>query len=91
MNKLNVMDLFSGNVEGCEFINEFDLELDDEEGVEIEEFDFSGCEIKLVKSDGYRGVGCYEGLVVKNGVSYYIDIVNEGVVYRIWFIGGCML
>lgn len=83
MKKLNVLDLFNGDVEGCEFINEFDLELDSSEGIDIEDFDFSGCEIKLVKSDGYRGLGCYDGLVVKDGVSYYIDIVNEGVLFKI--------
>jgi len=53
------------------------------EGVEIGEFDFSGCEVMLVKSEGYRGVGCYDGLVVKDGVNYYIDIVSEGVVFKI--------
>jgi hypothetical protein len=30
-------------------------------------------------------------LVVKDGVNYYIDIVSEGVVFKIWFCGGCML
>ena len=93
MIKLNVGDLFNGNVEGCEFINEeyvnnildmeFDLVYDGMEGVEIKDFDFSGCEVMLVKSEGYRGEGCYDGLVVKDGVSYYIDIVSEGVVFKI--------
>ena len=93
MIKLNVVDLFDGNVEGCKFINEdylsnildmgFDLVFDGMEGVEIEEFDFSGCEVMLVKSEGYRGVGCYDGLVVKDGENYYIDIVSEGVVFKI--------
>jgi len=88
MIKLNVLDLFNGNVEGCKFINEdylnevlvgkFEMN-----GVSIEKFDFSDCEIMLVESDGYRGVGCYEGLVVKNNISYYIDIVNDGVVFKI--------
>ena len=36
--------------------------------------------IVLNKSDGYRGIGCYEGIVIKNEKSYYIDIVSEGIV-----------
>ena len=87
MIKLNVVDLFNGNVEGCEFINEeyvnnildmeFDLVFDGMEGVEIKEFDFSGFDVMLVKIEGYKV------RIVKDGVSYYIDIVCEGVVFKI--------
>ena len=81
MIKLNVGDLFNGNVEGCEFINEeyvnnildmeFDLVFDGMEGVEIKEFDFSGFDVMLVKIEGY------EVRIVKDGVNYYIDIVSN--------------
>ena len=87
MIKLNVGDLFNGNVEGCEFINEeyvnnildmeFDLVFDGMEGVEIKEFDFSGFDVMLVKIEGYKV------RIVKDGVNYYIDIVSEGVVFKI--------
>ena len=81
MIKLNVGELFNGNVEGCEFINEeyvnnildmeFDLVFDGMEGVEIKEFDFSGFDVMLVKIEGY------EVRIVKDGVNYYIDIVSN--------------
>ena len=81
MIKLNVGDLFNGNVDGCEFINEeyvnnildmeFDLVFDGIEGIEIKEFDFSGCDIMLVKIEGYNV------RIVKDGVNYYIDIVSN--------------
>ena len=87
MIKLNVGELFNGNVEGCEFINEeyvnnildmeFDLVFDGMEGVEIKEFDFSGFDVMLVKIEGYKV------RIVKDGVNYYIDIVSEGVVFKI--------
>jgi hypothetical protein len=81
--KLDVRDLFNGEVEGCKFIEEFDVDLDGEGGVDINDFDFSGCEVMLVKSEGYRGVGCYEGMVVKEGVRYYMDIVGDGEIFKI--------
>ena len=81
MIKLNVVDLFNGNVEGCKFINEeylnnildmeFDLVFDGMEGVEIKEFDFSGFDVMLVKIEGYKV------RIVKDGVNYYIDIVSN--------------
>ena len=81
MIKLNVGNLFNGNIEGCEFINEeyvnnildmeFDLVFDGIEGIEIKEFDFSGCDIMLVKIEGYKV------RIVKDGVNYYIDIVSN--------------
>ena len=81
MIKLNVGDLFNGNVDGCEFINEeyvnnildmeFDLVFDGMEGVEIKEFDFSGFDVMLVKIEGYKV------RIVKDGVNYYIDIVSN--------------
>lgn len=46
----------------------------------IDEFDFSNCEVVLNRKDGYRGFGCYEGIVIKNEKCYYIDIIDEGIV-----------
>lgn len=37
----------------------------------------------LFVSDAYRGVGAYEGIAKINGVWYYLDIVSEGVAYKI--------
>jgi hypothetical protein len=47
---------------------------------DIKDFDFSNCEMFLCESEGYRGFGCYEGIVIKDEKSYYLDIVNDGIV-----------
>lgn len=82
MKNVKVIELFD-NVFNFELMNEEVLnelmgkeDYEFEESFNIEEFDFEGCEIKLVKSVGYRGEGCYEGLVFKDNVKYYVDVVN---------------
>lgn len=42
---------------------------------DIVEFEFDGV-VKMVRSDGYRGNGCYEGVMLKDGKYYYIDVCN---------------
>ena len=86
-----IINLFEGKVGNVMDENDFESkygvsdEFDFEGDVicDIDEFDFSDCEyIDLNKSDGYRGVGCYEGIVKKNNELYYLDIINDGVVWR---------
>jgi hypothetical protein len=86
-----IIDLFEGKVGNVMDENDFESkygvsdEFDFEGDVicDINEFDFDNCEyIDLNKSDGYRGVGCYEGIVKKNNKLYYLDIINDGVVWR---------
>ena len=37
----------------------------------------------LVKGDGYRGVCCYEGILVRDGEWYCLDVMNEYMVYKL--------
>ena len=78
------IELFD-NVKGFDEISCNDIErlIDFEnykigEVYEIEEFEFDGV-VKLVRGDGYRGNGCYEGVMMKEGKYYYIDVVNGEV------------
>ena len=84
MKNINFFELFDGNVGKVlsedDFNKKFGEFYSGEYVSDIERFDFSNCEIVLNKSDGYRGFGCYEGIVIKNEKSYYIDIVSEGIV-----------
>ena len=48
-----------------------------EESFSITQFDFSGAEVKLVKGESGE---CYEGLVIKDSTTYYIDIENEELI-----------
>ena len=82
MLNLNAIDLFD-NVCNFELIGESVInelmsvgDYNFEECYFIEEFDFEGCDVKLVRGVGYRGEGCYEGLIYKNGVKYYVDVMN---------------
>jgi len=50
---------------------------------DIDEFDFNGGEVVLFKGDGYRGVCCYNGVVKKDGKWYWLDIMNDYMVYEL--------
>lgn len=89
MKKYNVYELFDGEVGNVMNENEFNKKFGKFNGGEdicdIESFDFENSEIYLCKVDGYRGEGCYDGIVVKDGKSYFLDIVSEGVVCELEF------
>lgn len=80
----SIIELFDGNVgnvlKSREFNNMFGDFVCGNEIELVEYFDFSGGELFLNKSNGYRGYGCYEGVFVKDNKKYYVDIVNEGIV-----------
>jgi len=89
MKNINVIDLFENkfNFElvDVSVINEIMENYEFGEVYSIDEFDFEGCDVKLVKGESYRGVGCYEGLVEKNGKKYFIDVMNgeiENIVFE---------
>jgi len=83
----NIIEMFEGSVgnvlENSEFDNMFGDFYSGDEVELVEYFDFSSGELFLNKSNGYRGEGCYEGIFVRDGKKYYIDIINEGVVCEI--------
>lgn len=84
---MNVIDLFDGNVgivmSKSKFNNKFGEFESGEEIEMIEYFNFDDGELFLSKGNGYRGVGCYEGVFVKGNEKYYVDVINEGVVCKL--------
>ena len=81
MIKYNCVDLFNNKM-GVELIDiekymNNDFESDEVEN--IEDFDFSDGVLSLEESDGYRGRGCYYGVVENSDRVYLIDVM-EGVV-----------
>ena len=90
MKNYSCLELFDGVVGNVMSDDEFDekygiFEIDFGVDVvcEVSEFDFDGVEyIDLSRGDGYRGEGCYEGIVKKNNKLYYFDIMSDGVVYE---------
>lgn len=51
---------------------------------DIEELNLDECEeVILNKSDGYRGNGCYEGIVTKDGKLFVLDIINDFLYYEL--------
>ena len=90
MNKFSVIDLFD-NAMNFELIDVRVIEnivygkVEFGEAYNIEEFDFDGAVVKMVKDDGYRGVGCYEGMIEKNGQLYIIDVL-ESVIEEVFVL-----
>lgn len=90
MTKVTAADLFNGKIGNVMTETEFEMkygffEIDDGEDAvcTIEEFDFDGCDvIDLNKGEGYRGEGCYEAIVRKNGKMYFVSVVSEGCLYE---------
>lgn len=83
MKNMSVIDLFD-NVNDFELIdvtvmNEMINDYRFENVVNVEGFDFDNSNVKMVKSDGYRGNGCYEGLIEKDGKLFYIDVMNDEI------------
>ena len=81
--KLTTSNLIN-NTYNFQLINSSDIDeimggddFEREEFYKIEQFDFSNCEVKLVKKESGE---CYEGLVIKDSSTYYIDIENEEIV-----------
>ena len=56
-----------------------------EEVCDIDEFlnEHGTDNLILFRSDAYRGIGCYGGQLVVDGVRYSLDINNEYMVYRL--------
>jgi hypothetical protein len=48
----------------------------------IDEFVFDEKDLVLIRSEGYRGECCYEGMVKKDDKWYWLDIVSEYMVYE---------
>lgn len=50
---------------------------------DIDGFEFEEKDLILFKGDGYRGVCCYSGVVKKEDKWYWLDIMNDYVVYEL--------
>jgi len=49
----------------------------------IDEFEFDEEKLVLFRGDGYRGVECYNGVVEKDGKWFWLDVVNDYLVYEL--------
>lgn len=50
--------------------------------VNVDEFEVEEKDLVLLLSDGYRGMCCYEGWVVNDKGVFWLDLVNDGLVYK---------
>ena len=85
----DLMMLVDGDVDESVFkvIEDVDLnsvEVDYDSEKRIEDLDLSDikCGV-LVRSDGYRGFVCYEGVVMVDGEYWLCDFVSEGVMWKV--------
>ena len=79
---LKSTDNFYWNDDRCEVMYEGKLYSAGKELCSVDDFEFKDEELVLIKEDGYRGLGCYSGYVVREGVLYYFDVLNDFVVYE---------
>ena len=66
-----------------EFYNNGQLLIMDDGVCEIEQFEFTEDKLWLLYEDGYRGDGCYYGVMEKDDQLFLFDIVSDCMVYKL--------